>query len=208
MIIGIEGVSCVGKSRLAAELGRLLQPATVVPCYYHAVADPGTLPPIVAATPAAQLSGLRLLLHVETVRSVQVRAGQGQGRTIVLDRTVDTLLAHALAVNALMRFGIENAARALVTGRGAVTVPDLTLLLTAPFEVRRARAAGRAGMPELLYGREFTQHFLEHFRNPITPVCVRLDSSRPFATVVSQSRAVIGESTCAGRPVGPDRGPP
>ena len=194
MIIGIEGVSCVGKSHLARHLSGLLGRTTVVPCYFHSVADPHNLPPIVAATAEAQLSGLRRLLEVETVRRARALAAQAQGRTVILDRTADTLLAHTLAVDSLMRFGIEDAARSLVGGH-VVAVPDITLLLTAPFEVRRARAAQRTGMPELLYARDFTAGFLAHFRDPIAPVCVQLDASRPLPLLAARATVVISAVT-------------
>jgi dTMP kinase len=190
VIIGIEGVSCVGKTRLARELSAILGRTTVVPCYFHSVDDPQALPPIVAPTPEAQLAGLRQLLAVETVRRTRALAARARGRTVVMDRTADTLLAHTLAVSSMMRFGIEDTARSLV-GRHVVAVPDVTLLLTAPFEVRRARAAHRTGMPELLYARDFTDRFLAHFRDPIVPVCVRLDASQPVPLLAAQARGVI-----------------
>lgn len=190
MIIGIEGVSCVGKSSLAAELADRLGRTTVVPCYFHSVLDPHMLPPIVAGTPGEQIAGLRRLLEVETVRRTRALAAQAHGRTVVLDRTVDTLLAHTVAVSALMDFGIEFAARRLVD-RHVVVVPDITLLLTAPFEVRQGRAKWRQAMPELLYARDFTDHFLSYFRDPIAPVCVRLDASRPLAELALHAVAVL-----------------
>lgn len=198
MIVGIEGVSCVGKTSLAVVLTERLAPATAVPCYYHAVADPRTLPPIVASSPQGQLAGLRRLLEVERARRAEAVAATAAGRLVVLDRTADTLLAHTAAVSALHGFGIDDQARRLVAERVdqlAVAVPDITLVLTAPFEVRRARAAQRRAMPELLYAENFTAHFLSHFQGPsratIALSYITLDAARSLGYLATTAETVI-----------------
>jgi dTMP kinase len=190
VIIGIEGVSCVGKTALASALAERLGSATVIPCFFYCVADPATLPPPVAPTGRAQLESLEAFLDVEADRRKRALAGQSAGRTVVLDRTVDTLLAHTAAVSRLMGFDTDVVAREIVRHR-SVTVPDLTLILTARFEILRRRAARRPAMPEILYGPRFATHFIDHFRHPIAPVCVILDAEQPLPALLECALHVL-----------------
>lgn len=194
MIIGIEGVSCVGKTTLASALAQRLGTATVIPCFYHSVADPATLPPPVAQTGRAQLESLVAFLDVEADRRKRALVAQAAGRTVVLDRTVDTLMAHTEAVSRLMGFDTDADAREIVRDR-PVTVPDLTLILTARFEILRRRAACPPAMPEILYGPRFATHFIDHFRHPIAPVCVVLDAEQPLPALLE--RALHALVVCA-----------
>lgn len=178
MIIGIEGVSCVGKTTLATALGERIEGSLVIPCYFHSAADPAALPPPVTANASAQLDSLRAFLDVEALRRERAFAGRADDRTVILDRTVDTLVAHTRAVSVLQGFDIDLAAPQIVR-LSPVIVPDITFLLSARFEVLSGRARHRRAMPEILYDPRFTAAFMEHFRNPIADACVRLNGEQP-----------------------------
>ncbi|MCT9080447.1 nucleoside/nucleotide kinase family protein [Streptomyces fulvoviolaceus] len=183
MIIGVEGVSCAGKTALANALVQVLDNPLVVPCYYHAAPHPDLLPAPVAASGEEQLAGLTVLLEVEHVRRRRAEEAVSQGRDVIFDRTVDTLLAHTHAVSALHGFPIVQAARQLVLDARPL-LPDLTLLLHTSPTVLAARAAKRPGMPPIFYAPDFAQHFIAHFSQPLAPYCTRLDSTPPTAALV------------------------
>jgi dTMP kinase len=191
MILGLEGVSCVGKTTLARLLAQRLD-AHVVPCYYHAAPDPAQLPPPDSATAEQQLAALTVLLGVEKRRRTAALAAASRGQTVILDRTVDTLLAHAHAIGRLHGYDCDIAARALVRGY-PVVVPDLTLLLHASDDVRTRRAARRVNMPPLFYDPTFTQYFTEHFANPLVPQHVPIATDAGLDLVAEQAAAIVGE---------------
>ena len=177
MIIGLEGVSCVGKTTLAGILAADLD-AVHVRCYYHAAPDPSWLPEIDHSTADTQLDALARLMRVEELRQETVQEAVRAGRHVVMDRTVDTLLAHGHAISRLRGFDCDAAARAFVLAH-EVELPDLTLLLTVDLETRTQRAARRPGMPRLLYDDAFTTHFLDHFRRPLVTRCITVDATDP-----------------------------
>jgi thymidylate kinase len=201
-MIGIEGVSCTGKTTLAAALGRRLAAtmpgpaggACVVPCYYHAAPDPRVLSDPDVRDEAGQLAALAALLDVEQLRSRQARGALGQGRTVVLDRTVDTLLAHVRGVGRMRGLDATVPARALVNAaisRGDVAVPAVTLLLEAGHEALARRAAARPGLPILYYDEDFTCGFNGYFADPITPRCLAVDAAAGADDVAEQAWGLL-----------------
>ncbi|MCG5215484.1 AAA family ATPase [Streptosporangium sp. KLBMP 9127] len=176
MIIGIEGVSCTGKTTLANAIASQLANPLVVPCYYHVAPDPKTLPRPVAESAAEQLESLAILLRLEEMRRASALEACADGRDVILDRTADTLLAHAHAIGKLRSFDCDSAARVLVRD-GPVVMPDLTLLLQAPAEVLAERAVHRPGMPRIFYDPGFAIHFNTYFRLPLVSACVVLDAA-------------------------------
>ncbi|SEH01770.1 dTMP kinase [Nonomuraea solani] len=194
MIIGLEGVSCTGKSTLASALAARLGRTCVVPCYYHAAPDPSLLPAPLAASEAEQHDALAQHLQIEQLRARHVRAAVGRGAHVVLDRTVDTLLAHLRAVGAIRTLDANASARILVEQhivQGLAVVPEVTLLLQAGHEVLAARAKGRPGMPPLYYDAVFADGFHAHFRAPITPICLSLDAASPADQVLEHACGLL-----------------
>ncbi|MFJ1797156.1 nucleoside/nucleotide kinase family protein [Kitasatospora griseola] len=176
MILGIEGVSCVGKTALAARLAPHLRQPAVVPCYYHASPDPTRLPTPEPFTAEHQLANIAQFLDIEDLRLARVGQALAEGRDVVLDRTVDTLLAHAHAVGRMHGFDCDDQARHLVTSR-PVAIPDLTIVLTAAPEVLANRARLRKGMPTLFYDRHFSEHFNAYLAHPLAPAVALLDAT-------------------------------
>ncbi|MGK5544988.1 hypothetical protein ACSNOH_09685 [Streptomyces sp. URMC 127] len=178
MITGYEGVSCTGKTSVIAEVAAAGTNPLVVPCYYHAAPDPALLPDPVAATAREQLEGLAVLLGVEDRRRKAAEDADAAGRDVLLDRTVDTLLAHTYAIAQLHGRTVMDQARQLVRD-SAPLLPDLTIVLHADPGILAGRAARRPGMPPVFYAPEFTAHFEAYFRHQaLTPRCIHLDSSR------------------------------
>lgn len=195
MIVGLEGVSCTGKSTLARTLAARLGDTSVVPCYYHAAPDPSALPSPKVSSEADQLDALIIHLQIEQTRQLMVREALRHCGRVVLDRTVDTLLAHVRAVGAMNALDANACARALVTrqiGQGLAAAPDVTLLLRADHEVLVARARGRPGLPPLYYNAEFTRGFHAHFQDPVTPACLDLDAGLPAGQVLDQACRLLG----------------
>lgn len=176
MIIGIEGVSCVGKTTLSAALATRMSAPAVIPCYYHASPDPSRLPSPEPFTFGHQLSSIAQLLDIEDLRVARAKEATLAGREVILDRTVDTLLAHAHAVGRMNDFDCDEAARHLVTTRH-VAMPDLTIFLTSDPDVVERRASLRDNMPTIFYDRHFSQHFNTYFTQPLSPTVVHLDTT-------------------------------
>ncbi|MFI6443474.1 hypothetical protein [Kitasatospora sp. NPDC050543] len=175
MILGIEGVSCVGKTTLAAQLAPHLNWPAVIPCYYHASPDPTLLPAPEPFTAEHQLANIAQFLDVEDLRLARTRQAHIEGRDVILDRTVDTLLAHAHAVGRMHGFDCDDQARRLVTSR-PVAMPDLTIVLTADPDVLARRARLRKGMPGIFYDRHFSEHFNAYLAHPLAQAVVLLDA--------------------------------
>ena len=194
MIIGLEGVSCTGKTTLALELTDHLRNAQIVPCYYHAAPDPRVLYRREIHCEEDQLAVLATHLEVEGLRQRQASAAMDLGCCVILDRTVDTLLAHVRAVGALNGLDANQDARALVDDqikRGRVAVPSVTLLLCADHELVAARASARIAMPTLYYDAGFTRAFQAHFAAPVAPVCLVINADAPVAEVAEKAYGLL-----------------
>ncbi|MFC4060226.1 AAA family ATPase [Planomonospora corallina] len=193
MIIAVEGTSCVGKSTLAEALaGRFGWEA--IGCYYHVADDPAVLGEPVATCEAQQLEALAAHLAVETERARRARAALARDGAVIVDRSVDTLLAHLGAIGHLHGLDARTRARAMVAAQvtaGTAVLPDLTLLLTADPAVLAARAATRPGLPAIYYDPRFAAHFNAHFTDPVSRRCVRVDGGLDRGEVLEEALAHI-----------------
>lgn len=172
----MEGVSCTGKSTLAANVAARLGWQTIG-CYYHVADDPSVLGAPIARSDTELLNALTAHLGIEQERHRQATAALAQDGGVIMDRSVDTLLAHARAIGRLRRLDVDARARAAVARQvtaSAAVVPDLTLLLTAEPAALVRRAASRPGLPPIYYDPKFAEHFNGHFTDPISPRCVRI----------------------------------
>jgi dTMP kinase len=171
MILGLEGVSCVGKTTLAAALAAHFNQPAVIPCYYHASPDPTLLPSPEPSTAEQQMANLAHFLDVEAIRLAQARQALVEGRDVILDRTVTTLLAHGHAIGRMKGFDCDDRARSLVSS-SPVVMPDLTLVLTADPDVLARRASLRKDMPAIFYDRQFSEHFNAYLTRALAPAAV------------------------------------
>jgi thymidylate kinase len=206
--IGVEGVSCTGKTTLARALAeRLTEQAgstaalpgrrgevCVVPCYHHAAPDPTALSSREIRTEADQLALLTTHLKVEQLRARQARNALDRGHLVVLDRTADTLIAHLRAVGLMRGLDATVEAHRLVTAqieRGQVALPTVTLLLQTDHEVLARRAQARPGMPPLSSDSYFAPRFNGHFADPITPHCLVIDATGRPDELLEQAYAMV-----------------
>ncbi|MFF5113220.1 hypothetical protein [Streptosporangium sp. NPDC000509] len=196
MIIAVEGVSCTGKTTLAADLAGRFGWETIG-CYYYVADDPSVLGVPVAATEAEQLAALTAHFAIEEERARRARAALARDGAVIMDRSVDTLLAHLGAVGRIQGLNAAARARVMVAERisaDAAVVPDLTLLLAADPAVLAARATTRPGLPPMYYDPLFAAHFNDHFAAPIAARCVRLDASRGRGEVVEAALTHITQA--------------
>jgi dTMP kinase len=200
MITGIEGTTSVGKTTLATALARhwSLADPLVIPCYYHSAPDTAALPDPDSVTAPEQIRAVLALLRIEAVRAAQARASATEGRDVIADRTVDTLLAHAHAVGRMHGFDVDTAARGLV-GRADVILPDITLHLATTPSLIAERVRRRPGMPPIYYDQQFITHFDAHFDSPYAPVCLHLDAALPPAEIAALAAAIIARHRTAAR---------
>lgn len=193
MIIAVEGVSCTGKSTLAGELARHFG-WPVVDCYYHVADDPTVLGEPVARTGDALLSALDAHLLIEAERQRRAAAAVRREGGVVMDRSVDTLLAHVRAVGRLRGFDVTATARTMVEERvraGTAVVPDVTLLLTAALDVLSLRARARPGLPAVYYDPRFSEHFNDHFADPIATRWLPLNADAPATAVLAAALRLL-----------------
>ncbi|GAA0425458.1 hypothetical protein Acor_78680 [Acrocarpospora corrugata] len=200
MIIAIEGVSCTGKSTLAASLAGQFA-WQVVPCYYHVAADPAVLGKPLASSEGEQLAALTAHLRIEAERRHQADAALARDGAVILDRSIDTLLAHLTAVGQLQGLDVPTTvarARTLIdeaVTASAAVLPDLTLLLLATPAVLARRGATRPDVSRLYYDPAFASHFNEYFARPLSPHCVQLDANADPAAVLSTALTAISSAT-------------
>ncbi|WP_051970103.1 AAA family ATPase [Kitasatospora azatica] len=200
MIIGIEGVSCAGKTALAAALAPQLNSPVVIPCYYHVAPDPQSLPAPRVRTARQQLASLAVFLEIEQLRLDRARQAQAAGRDVILDRTVDTLLAHAHAIGRMEGFDCDERARTMVL-RHEVAMPDLTLVLTTDPAVLATRATSRPGMPPIFYDPQFSEHFNTYLKQSLAARTATLDTSAcPVSELTDQALAHIRQHRAPVRP--------
>jgi dTMP kinase len=206
VILGLEGVSCVGKTTLAAVLAAHFNRPAIIPCYYHASPDPTLLPDPEPSTAEQQMANLAQFLDVEALRLAHVRQALGEGRDVILDRTVATLLAHGHAIGRMNGFDCDDRARTLVSSR-PVVMPDLTLVLTADPDVLVRRASLRTDMPAIFYDRQFSEHFNAYLARALAPEAAVLDTTsvRPRALADQALDHVHRHQAARGRTNGPRR---
>ena len=178
MIVAIEGVSNSGKTTLATSLGQRLATETVG-CYQHVAEDPALLGRPLARSEDELLQALHVHLTVEEERLRLAAEAVHRTGMVIMDRSVDTTLAHLRAVGRRQGLDAEAPARSLVEARcsaGTVVVPDLTLLLIASPQQLTRRAQSRPEVPSLYYAEDFATHFYGHFAEPVAKRVVRIDA--------------------------------
>ncbi|WP_203985965.1 hypothetical protein [Sphaerisporangium rufum] len=185
-------MSCTGKTTLAGSLAERLG-WEVMDCYFHVAPDPSSLGRPIATSEAEQLASLAAHFPVEAQRHRQALRAAARDGGVILDRTINTLLAHVRAVGRLQDLNATVTARAMVAQQiaaGAATVPDLTLLLIGDAAVLADRATLRPDLPAIYYVPAFARHFNAHFEDPIGR-CVRLDATAAPGAVVDAALAAI-----------------
>ncbi|WP_431782065.1 hypothetical protein [Streptomyces chumphonensis] len=175
LIIALEGPSYAGKSTAIRHLRQtaLGSRAFVSDCYVKHIAHRDDIPPARTDSAAAQLAAFERFMKIEAIRVAEAAASGRQ--FVVLDRSVDTLLAHAYAMDALFGYGVHHQLRDRLKTFSFLR-PDHTLYLDVPTEtlhLRRKTAGHTAAESEyFLHEPGFLSHTRDYFvhtpRRPVT----------------------------------------
>lgn len=195
-VLALEGPCLAGKTSLARDIAAALGARcniVTIPCYVDLAGDL-TLPPLDAFDAVSQHDAVRFFLDIEHTRSRILRLASNADLALI-DRSVDTLLAHVYALDNLYNAGALTVARQIVNGTPWVIRPDLTLHLDVAPSAVQERLRTRPGFPELLVREDFNRHFNEYFATPDQCVArrvVRLDATLPLQELTSRAtRQVI-----------------
>ncbi|MBT2677268.1 AAA family ATPase [Streptomyces sp. ISL-14] len=111
LIIALEGPSYAGKSTAIRHLRTrgIEERALVSDCYVQHIARHADIPPARTASAAEQLAAFETFMRIEKTRVHQAHASAKP--VILLDRSVDTLLAHAHALDALFGYDVHHRLR-------------------------------------------------------------------------------------------------
>ncbi|WP_371791568.1 AAA family ATPase [Streptomyces sp. NBC_01471] len=175
LIVALEGPSYAGKSTAIRHFRQtaLGTQAFVSECYVRHIAHHDDIPPARSGSAAAQLAAFEKFMEIEAARVAQATAS---GRPLViLDRSVDTLLAHAYALDALFGYGVHHQLHHRLQALPFLR-PDHTLYLDVQAESLHLRrmAAGHAaaGSDYFLHEPGFLGHAHDYFvhsaRQPVT----------------------------------------
>ncbi|MFI1814426.1 AAA family ATPase [Streptomyces sp. NPDC020422] len=175
LIIALEGPSYAGKSTAIRHLRRtaFCSRAYVSDCYVKHIAHRDDIPPARTDSAAAQLAAFERFMEIEATRVAEAAASSRQ--LVILDRSVDTLLAHAYALDALFGYGVHHQLRHRLQSLPFLR-PDHTLYLDVPAEtlhLRRKTAGHTAAESEyFLHEPDFLRHARDYFvhtaRRPMT----------------------------------------
>ena len=151
-IIALEGPSFAGKTTAIAALAKdsTLGRTAVFDCYVREIAEPRDVPPSRTTSRTQQIEAFRTFMAVEerrVLRAHQLTAEREPPDLVILDRSVDTLLAHAHALDKLYGFGARPAVAALLPQLPHL-IPERTIYLdadAATLRMRRAQSAAGSG---------------------------------------------------------------
>lgn len=171
-IIALEGPSYAGKSTAIRHLRTrgIEERALISDCYVQHIARRADIPPARTASAAEQLAAFETFMRIEGMRVRQ--AGVSAKPVVLLDRSVDTLLAHAHALDALFGYDVHHRLRDRLQELPFLR-PHHTLYLDVPAEVLslRRKAAGHTAAESeyFLHEPAFLAHAREHFVSAAPP---------------------------------------
>ncbi|NBE49895.1 hypothetical protein [Streptomyces boluensis] len=175
-VIAIEGPSYAGKSTAISHLRAcgIEKRAFVSDCYVRHIAHRDDIPPAFPGSEVAQLAAFERFMGVENAR---VHAARASAKPVVLiDRSVDTLLAHAHALDAMFGYAVHHQLRDRLQALPFLR-PDHTLYLDVPSEVLslRRKLAGHAAAESdyFLHDPAFLTHARDYFVSGAQPPVAR-----------------------------------
>ncbi|MGW3559381.1 hypothetical protein ACWDNT_18735 [Streptomyces sp. NPDC000963] len=198
LIVALEGPSYAGKSTAIRHLLRtaLGTRAFFSDCYVKHIGHRDDIPPARTDSGAAQLDAFERFMEIEATRVAEATTS---GRPLViLDRSVDTLLAHAYALDALFGYGVHHQLRHRLRVLPFLR-PDHTLYLDVPAEALhlRRKAAGHTAAESdyFLHEAGFLDHAHEYFvhtaRQPVTRELTVLDADADPDDVAQAVEALV-----------------
>lgn len=163
--IALEGPSFAGKTSTIAALQSLLPADRRITyrCYVDEIDNIDEVPPARTQSASEQLDAFKFFMQVEGARVADLNVRAGSADLVLLDRSVDTLLAHAYALDQLYGYGVHNQALILLT-RLAHIRPDQTFYLDASHqELGRRRRRLAEPFDSFLLDPAFIRHFRDYF---------------------------------------------
>lgn len=197
-ILCLEGPSYGGKTAAIRHLRdspELAETAVFFGCYVRHLRDTHAIPPPRTGSAAEQFAAFETFMCAEADRVVQ--AAKNPDRLLILDRSVDTLMAHAYAMDQLYGFGVHAQVR-----RRLEELPHLRphhtiyLDVSVPTLRRRRTEAGHGAEPEyVLHDPAFLAQARAYFLDaPVPPVTRRITvipADGPADGVAKAVRALV-----------------
>ncbi|UUU44950.1 hypothetical protein [Streptomyces sp. NBC_00162] len=169
-IVAFEGASYGGKSSTIKRLRgmRGIGPhAFVSACYVDHIDRREDIPPARTGSAAEQIEAFDTYMEIEADRVAAV--AKSTADLIILDRSVDTLLAHAYALDQLYGYDVHALLRAQLAGMSHLR-PDHTIYLDVPPETLhlRRKIIGHAAAESdyFLHNPAFLEHARAYFTTP------------------------------------------
>jgi len=198
VILCLEGPSYAGKTTVIRRLRELLPEvgALFLECYVERIPSEKDVPPPRTRSAAEQLRAFRIFMAIEAERVAQV--ADGSGGLVVLDRSVDTLLAHAYALEQMYGFQVYGQVREILAELPYLR-PDQTVYLDAsPGALRLRRAAEIPDSAEddyFLHDSRFLAYTREYFvgprQGPVARQVAVAPSDGPVDTVANNVRVLV-----------------
>lgn len=175
-VIAIEGPSYAGKSTAIRHLRRrgYEDRAYIADCYVKQIGIRDAVPPARTASATEQVAAFETFMAVEETR---VRTALTAAKPfVILDRSVDTLLAHTHALDTLFGYAVQHRLRDRLQMLPHLR-PDHTLYLDVPAEalgLRRKTAGHTATEPDyFLHEPAFLTHTRDYFLTHAQPLVSR-----------------------------------
>ncbi|MFF7613533.1 nucleoside/nucleotide kinase family protein [Streptomyces lavendulae] len=200
-IVAFEGASYGGKSSTIKRLlgMRGIGPhAFVSACYVDHIDRREDIPPARTGSATEQIVAFDKFMKIEAARVTAV--AESTADLVILDRSVDTLLAHAYALDQLYGYDVQARLRASLAEMPYLT-PDHTIYLDVPAETLhlRRKIIGHASAESdyFLHNPAFLEHARSYFTTPTSgaePVSrevTLLPSDTTRTDVAEAARALI-----------------
>jgi dTMP kinase len=192
-IAALEGPSFAGKTSTLAALRSLLPTDGLVTfgCYVGQIDNLDDVPPARTGSAREQLDAFRLFMRIEAGRVAELNDRAGSADLVLLDRSVDTLLAHAYALDRLFGYGVYEEACGLLA-RLAHLRPDRTFYLDAsPQVLKRRRERLTEPFDSFLLDSDFLECFRDYFIRKGLAVAAQVSIVSAEQSVSTVARTIV-----------------
>ncbi|MEO3842768.1 hypothetical protein [Streptomyces sp. B22F1] len=199
-ILSLEGPSYAGKTtaiRLLRQIPEIARRAIFFGCYVRHLRPTHPIPPAKTSSAAEQLAAFETFMSAESDRVATAAAHPG--RLVVLDRSVDTLMAHAYALDRLYNFGVHHQVRQRLEELPHL-LPDHTIYLDVSgttLRQRRATSREKSTSAYFLHDPAFLaqtrSNFIDKPEPPITAQITVLSAERPVEHIAQEIRALADD---------------
>ncbi|MGW3651678.1 AAA family ATPase [Streptomyces sp. NPDC000878] len=194
-IVALEGPSCAGKTTVIRHLRETpaLADTLFFGCYVRHIRPVHEIPSPRTLSAAEQFAAFETFMSAEADRAAE--AALNPRRPVILDRSVDTLMAHAYAMDRLYDFGVHKQIRSRLEELPHLR-PDHTIYLDVSAQtLRRRRAAAGEEAEYFLHDPDFLAqtraYFTEKLEPPITGKITVVPADGPAHSVAQSVRALV-----------------